>query len=103
MVESWSSKVEGDLLSIAVKTPRLDAKAAADLKSHLPSEIVPEVRRAEVDLEGVAFIDSSGVGVLLSIYRKLPSEGAQVVLRNLEPGVRSTLELLRLHRVFLLA
>jgi len=103
MEESWSSSVEGDLWSIAVKTPRLDAKAAAALKTQLPSEVGPTVRRAEVDLEGVGFIDSSGVGVLLSIYRKLPSEGAQVVLRNLEPGVRSTLELLRLHRVFLLA
>lgn len=100
MDRPWTSRVEGDLLSIAITAPRLDAQVAGALKAHLVPDLAPSVRRAEVNLEGVKFIDSSGVGVLLSVYRQMPAEGAEVVLRNLDPGVRSTLELLRLHRVF---
>jgi anti-sigma B factor antagonist len=103
MSDAWMSRVEGDLLSIVLRGPRLDAKAATSLKSGLSLEVPPSINRAEVDMDGINFLDSSGVGILLSIHRKLPAEGAEVTLRNVDPAVRSTLELLRLHRVFNLA
>lgn len=103
MSEVWTSSMEGDLLSIGLKTQRLDASMVAALKQKLNIEVPPSISRAEVDMDGINFLDSSGVGILLSIYRKLPAEGAEVILRNVDPAVRSTLELLRLHRVFKLA
>ena len=83
-----------------VNIPRLDASSSASIKEHLNNRFDPNVRRAEVDLGSVQFIDSSGVGFLLGIYRKLPAEGAEVILRNVQPPVQAVLELLRLHRVF---
>lgn len=100
MGESLQSKISGDVIEIAVPLDRLDAASSAPLKNILGAEIPPSLRRAEVDLGRVQFIDSSGVGLLLSLYRKLPQGGAEVVLRNVQPGVRAVLELLRLHRVF---
>ena len=100
MADDFQTNVAGDTLHIAVNLPRLDANSSASIKDHLKDRMDPGVRRAEVDLGAVQFIDSSGVGFLLGIYRKLPNDGAVVILRNVQPPVQAVLELLRLHRVF---
>lgn len=97
------TKVSGDVLSVSLQAQRVDAGTAAALKEELKFDLEPSVKRAEVDLGGVKFIDSSGIGLLLSIYRKLPQDGAEVTLKNVDPAVQSVLELLRLHRIFKLA
>lgn len=96
----FQTKVTENTLHIFINLPRLDASAAASIKQKLDFDIAPEVNRAEIDLASVQFVDSSGIGVLLSIYRKLPSEDAEVVLHNVQSGVQAVIELLRLHRIF---
>ncbi len=103
MAQQLQTKVEGDVIHIYMNVARLDASAATALKEQLQFTLDPAVKRAEVDLDGLKFIDSSGIGLLLSIYRKLPHEGAEVLLRNVDPAVLSVLELLRLHRIFKVA
>ena len=103
MADDFQTNVAGEVLHIAVILPRLDASSSASIKDHLKSRLDPGVKRAEVEMGSVQFIDSSGVGFLLGIYRNLPAEGAEVILRNVQPPVQAVLELLRLHRVFKLA
>ena len=100
MANEFQSKVHDGALHITLSLPRLDASASASLKKQLAFDLDPSVLRAELDMRDIQFIDSSGIGVLLSIYRKLPQEGADVTLRNVQPGVLAVLELLRLHRIF---
>ncbi len=100
MSEEFQTKVSDGTLHIHINMPRLDASSATELKKQVLFELDPAVRCAEVEMGNVQFIDSSGVGILLSIYRKLPQDGPQVTLRNVQSGVRAVLELLRLHRVF---
>jgi anti-sigma B factor antagonist len=103
MADDFQTNVAGEVLHIEVNLPRLDASSSSAIKDHLKSRIDPGVKRAEVELGTVQFIDSSGVGFLLGIYRNLPADGAEVILRNVRPPVQAVLELLRLHRVFKLA
>lgn len=103
MSDSFRMKVSGDVLYISLNLPRLDASSAAAVKTELTMELDPAVKRAEIEIGNVRFIDSSGIGVLLGIYRKLPGDDAEVILRNVQPGVQAVLELLRLHRVFKVA
>lgn len=100
MADEFLTNIAGDTLHITVDIPRLDASSSASIKDHLKNRLAPDIRRAVVDLGSVHFIDSSGVGFLLGIYRKLPGDGAEVILRNVQPPVQAVLELLRLHRVF---
>lgn len=93
---------EGDLLRIFVTTSRLDAQVVGDFKAAVEKAWAPEVQRVEIDFEPVEFLDSSGVGALLGVYKRLPTPG-QVRLTNLQPGVQTVIEMLRLHRVFDLA
>lgn len=100
MAENTSIEVQDNELRVVLSLERLDANAAAAVKQQLDFDLPPGLKRAVVDLAGLKFIDSSGIGVLLSIYRKLPQEGSRVALRNVDPAVQSVIELLRLHRIF---
>lgn len=53
-----------------------------------------------VDLTNVRFIDSSGLGALLSAQRKLAERGGDLRLCSLTPQVRTLFELVRLYLVF---
>ena len=47
-----------------------------------------------LDMRGMTFMDSSGIGVILGRYRELRARGGTVVVRNMTPPVQ---------RIFLLA
>lgn len=53
-----------------------------------------------LDLENVEFIDSSGLSVLVSTLKALQPLQGQVVLLRPSDGVRSLIELTRLHQIF---
>jgi len=103
MPERLSKKVVGNTLFITLNLSRLDANSATSLKNELKLDLDSTVDNAEIELGQVEFIDSSGVGCLLGIYRKLPGNNATVTLLNVRPAVQMVLELLRLHRVFKIA
>lgn len=100
MADEFQFNMRDGVLHLVLNLSRLDAASAAKLKQELGFTLDPSIRKAEVDLGNVQFIDSSGIGVLLSIYRKLPPDGAEVTLHNVQSGVQAVIELLRLHRVF---
>jgi len=49
-----------------------------------------------VDFSGIRFIDSTDVGVLLTLQKKLRTSGSQFVLASVSRGVRRALALMRL-------
>ena len=53
-----------------------------------------------VDLSGVEFLDSAGVGVLVGLFRNSRVHGGRARFCGLTPGVRSVLELIQLDRIF---
>ena len=48
----------------------------------------------------VDFLDSSGIGALLSVYKRLTKPQSTMRLIHVKPAVQSVLELMRMHRVF---
>lgn len=87
-------------LKVTVTVSRLDAAIARDFKAGVDTAWAAGTTGVEIDLASVEFVDSSGVGALLSVYRKLPVGAGSTRLLNVRPGVLAVLELLRLHRVF---
>lgn len=94
------TSVENDLLRVVVAASRLDAAVARDFKSGVEAAWAPGIVRLQIDLGAVEFVDSSGIGALLSVYRKLPQAPGAMRLIGVRPGVRSVLELLRLNQFF---
>lgn len=100
MANLLEAHLQETTLHLIVRTKRLDAAAASGFKRECEKVLTPAVRAVTVDLDSVEFVDSSGIGALLSIYKRLPAETARVRLEHVQPPVQSVLELLRLHRIF---
>lgn len=52
------------------------------------------------DFTECEFIDSTGLGVLVSIYKKCAEKNGNIKLRNMDVKVKKLFELTRLDRVF---
>jgi anti-sigma B factor antagonist len=83
-------------------TERLDIEVAAEFRGMLLSLIDQGHRQLVVDLTDVTFIDSSGLGALVSALKTLKrgSGSGDVRLARVQPSVVSLLEIIRLNRVF---
>ncbi|MBC8417807.1 MAG: STAS domain-containing protein [Pseudomonadota bacterium] len=79
---------------------RLDASSAKDIKEKV-NYLVKENRvRLVIDMGAVDFIDSSGLGSLVSALRSVNKLGGDIKISALKDQVRAIFELTRLHRIF---
>lgn len=95
-----NTSISGNKLTVTVLVSRLDAAIAREFKAEVDAAWKSGLGLVEIDLGAVEFVDSSGIGALLSVYRKLPPGAGVTRLLKVQPGVLAVLELLRLHRVF---
>lgn len=73
---------------------------AAGIRQELIDEIEAGRTNIVIDFKEVNYIDSSGLGVLISIHKRALQHGGQVRVRNLHGVVKELFELTRLTRVF---
>jgi anti-sigma B factor antagonist len=88
------------LVIITIKEERLDAHNANDLKAELLALFEQGKKNILIDLQDVRFIDSSGLGALVSGFKNAITNHGSLKLASLQPQVKSMFELTRLHRVF---
>ncbi len=91
---------KNDIVVINVKEERLDAHNSGELKSEMQKLFEEGSKNILVDLKDVRFIDSSGLGALVSGFKNAISHQGNLKLSSLQPQVKSMFELTRLHRVF---
>ena len=79
---------------------RLDAPSAKDFKEKV-GELVQEKRlNLVIDMAAIDFIDSSGLGSLVSALRSVNKLRGEIKIASLQDQVRAIFELTRLHRIF---
>lgn len=86
---------------VLVVTPtleKLDLSTAGEFKEQL-SALIPVEKSLVLDMEGIHFVDSSGLGAILSVLRELSAAGGDLRLCCLQKRVRVMFELVRMHRV----
>jgi anti-sigma B factor antagonist len=79
-----------------------DLHVANDLRNHLSAAIGDRTSSLVVDLSGVTFIDSMGLGALLGGMKRLQRRGGEFRLVVPEGNTRRVLEMTLLDRVFAL-
>jgi anti-anti-sigma factor len=77
----------------------IDAASSGRLRAVL-GERVDDDHDLVVDLAGVAFIDSSGLGVLVGALRRFQAAGHQLILRAPTPSLQRVLEVTGLATAF---
>ncbi len=89
-----------DKIAIAeIPVEELDASNAGELKRDM-APILEANTRLVIDLTRLRFVDSSGLGAMLSCLRHVSSKGGDLKLCGLSRQVRAAFELVRMHRIF---
>jgi anti-sigma B factor antagonist len=93
---------KGDETTLSIEGV-LDAVTAPEIRPTI-EELVSEQRKAIlVDLTSLRLIDSSGVGVIVSLFKRCKTFGGVVRVSGLKDQPLAIFKLLRLDRVFPLA
>ncbi len=90
---------EKNNLIVMLLEERLDAKAALDFKNMIVKEIDEGANNLVIDLEQVDFIDSSGLGALVSILKILSKEG-RLSITGLTQKTEQIFRLTRMDTIF---
>ncbi len=94
-----SSETIGTITLLKVNSERIDAAAAIQFKDKFRDLIRDGSGNAILDLNQVAFLDSSGLGAVVAA-RKILGEGRQLELASLSPAVDKVMKLTRMNTVF---
>lgn len=78
----------------------LDAVTAPNIRRTLDALVAEQRKLVVVELSGLRMIDSSGVGVIVSLYKRCKPFGGEVRVTGLRDQPLSIFKLLRLDRVF---
>jgi anti-sigma B factor antagonist len=77
----------------------LDAHAVPGIKRDaLP--LIDGTANVVIDLATVEFIDSSGVGLLVTLFKTVRGRGRRTAFGALRPEVRRVMEIIKLDRIF---
>jgi anti-sigma B factor antagonist len=80
----------------------LDVAGAPELRQHVMTSVRKGGHRLVIDLTGVDFIDSFGLGVLVGALKRVRLLDGDLLLVVPEPRVRRVFEICDLDRVFTL-
>jgi len=88
-----------DVVVVEVPGPSLDASNSKDFKNEV-SPLLSSAQKVVFDLQHLGFVDSSGLGSILSCLRQLNGAGGDLKLCGMTKPVRALFELVRMHRIF---
>jgi anti-sigma B factor antagonist len=81
----------------------LDVDAAPSLLAAVVEQLEAGATEVVLDLSGVSFIDSSGLGALVGCWRRVKNAGATLIMANPGEDVRMTLEITGLDQILPIA
>lgn len=95
-----TSREVGDVTVIDMDGRITLGEGSALLRDLIRENLAKGQRNILLNLAGINYIDSSGLGELVSGYRLIKSEGGEVKLLNLNKKVTDLLQITKLYTVF---
>ncbi|MBZ5600750.1 MAG: STAS domain-containing protein [Acidobacteriia bacterium] len=89
----------GGVAVATVPVDELDASNSGEFKRDI-GPVLQLQPRVVFDLGQLRFVDSSGLGAMLSCLRQLTAKGGDLKLCSMSKQVRALFELVRMHRIF---
>lgn len=94
------TETHAEVVVIYIREERFDAHNSEELKTEMNRLFESGTKNLLIDLKEVRFIDSSGLGALVSGFKNASTRQGGIKLCSLQTQVKSMFELTRLHRVF---
>lgn len=92
-------QTRGETLAIT-GLKELAAANSQSFRDQVRAALTDEQKNIEIDLSQMMFIDSCGLGALISLHKTVCGRQGQIRLLNPTPPVRQILELTRMQRIF---
>ncbi|EEF62630.1 anti-sigma-factor antagonist [Pedosphaera parvula Ellin514] len=92
-------QIQGETLRIT-DIKELGAANSNDFRDKARAALTEAQRNIDIDLSQTMFLDSCGLGTLVSLHKTTCSRKGMMRLLNPTPGVQQILELTRMHRLF---
>jgi anti-sigma B factor antagonist len=92
-------KTLNEILVVTPLEKRIDVSSATDFKGKMIDWILQGHKRILLDLSQVDFIDSSGLGAIVSCLKTIGTNG-DLVICGIRDTVMSLFQLTRMNRVF---
>ena len=93
---------QNDITVIAVEG-QLIVGNRQELKQKVLEELDAGARKFLIDFSNTGYIDSSGLGVLVSLSKKIREQGGELRLSSLNEDLRTLFELTKLDTLFRIA
>ena len=99
---SFAIEKQGDIVVVDVEG-QLIVGNRQELKQKVLEELEGGARKFLIDFSSTGYIDSSGLGVLVSLSKKIREQGGELRLANLNEDLRTLFELTKLDTLFAIA
>jgi anti-sigma B factor antagonist len=96
---TFSRTQDGDVQVLRIEGS-LDAMSTPELRPAIEELVAERAASVRVDLSNLRLIDSSGVGAIVSLYKRMRAQGCDVKVHGLRDQPLAIFRLLRLDRVF---
>jgi len=98
----FSVSNQGDVTVVEVEG-QLIVGNRQELKQKVLEDLEGGARKFVIDFSETGYIDSSGLGVLVSLSKKIREKGGELRLSNLNEDLRTLFELTKLDTLFRIA
>ena len=102
MSSTTQNSLEENIMSIHCEklVGRLDANRIVNAPAILSTPVPGEAKFLLLNIADVTFIDSSGLGFLVALYKSLAADGQQLIISEPSSQARMLFELTRMHQIF---
>ena len=97
---NYSSKIKSNYLIVRFEGDLIGENRRNELYNSIKGSIEKGVNHCAIDITNVRYINSSGIGVLITILTKFRNKGGEVVLIKPSDHVKKLLVITKLTNIF---
>lgn len=90
--------LEGGVCQLRIQGA-LDALTVRDIRPLMDAVVADKPKRVIVDFDQLTMIDSSGIGAIVSLFKRIKASGGELVVLHAHDQPLAVLKLLKLDRV----
>ena len=94
------TRIVGEHLIVQTAISRLDAEVAMDFRQQMVDLVNQGHRKIVLNLSEVEFIDSSGLGAIVSVLKTMTRDQGELSVCNANDSIMSMFRLTRMDKVF---
>ena len=96
----FSHSVEDGVLTLSLNGDLIGEDTGIDIVEIINNNIQNKIRLCIIDISGLRYINSSGIGVLITILTKFRNTGGEVCLLKPSESVKKLLIITKLNAIF---